>query len=56
MKRPVFEGYGKCSFYLYRFRKHVSCGFPIIIFFVIPEYIMKRPVFEGYGNSKLMGR
>jgi hypothetical protein len=33
-----------CSFYLYRFRKYLSYGFPIIIFFVIPEYIMKRPV------------
>ena len=34
-----------CSFYLYRFRKYVSYGFPIIIFFVTPEYVMKRPVF-----------
>ena len=36
-----------CSFYLYRFRKYVSYGFPIIyiFFFVIPEYIMKSHVF-----------
>jgi len=32
------------SFYLYRFRKHVSYGFLEQIF-VIPEYIMKRPVY-----------
>ena len=34
-----------CSFYLYRFCKYVSRDFPIIIFFLIPGYIMKRPVY-----------
>ena len=33
-----------CSFYLHRFRKYVSCGFPIINF-CSPECIMKRPVY-----------
>jgi hypothetical protein len=33
-----------CSFYLYRFRKYVSYGFPTINF-CNPEYIMKRPVY-----------
>ena len=33
-----------CSFYLYRFRKYMSYGFPII-HFCNPEYIMKRPVY-----------
>ena len=37
-----------CSFYLYKFRKYVSYGFPIKSF-VIPEYIMKRPVFKYLG-------
>ena len=36
-----------CSFYLYRLRKYVSCGFPAI-FFAILEYIMKRPVLRFY--------
>jgi hypothetical protein len=36
-----------CYFYLYRFRKYVSYGFPIINF-VIPKYIMKRPVYDKW--------
>jgi len=32
-----------CSFYLYRFRKYMSYGFPTIKF-VIPEYIMRHSV------------
>jgi hypothetical protein len=42
-----------CSFYLYRFRKYVFYGFTIIIFFLIPEYIMKRPVYSyAYEQTK----
>jgi hypothetical protein len=46
MKNNLFGGKKilSCSFYLYRFRKYVSYGFPITNFFIIPVYIMKRPV------------
>ena len=38
-----------CPFYLYRFRKYVSCGFPIINL-CNPGYILKRPehIFNTY--------
>jgi hypothetical protein len=42
-KQLTGKRFFSCSFYLYRFCKYVSYGFPIIIF-IIPEYIMKRPV------------
>jgi hypothetical protein len=42
------------SFYLYRFCKYVSYGFPIIIF-CNPEYIMKHPVyFNTYWLVKII--
>ena len=50
MKKTYWKGGGEaggelsCFFYLYRFRKYVPYGFPVIIF-LIPEYIMKRPVY-----------
>jgi hypothetical protein len=50
-KQLTGVGWGNlsCSFYLYRFRKNVSYGFPIINFFNPGVYyetpcIMKRPV------------
>jgi hypothetical protein len=42
-KKLTGKTFLSCSFSLYRFRKCVSYGFPIINF-VIPEYIMKCPV------------
>jgi hypothetical protein len=50
-KRHTGEKLLSCFFYLYRFRKYVSYGFPIIIFFLQSRYTLWNALYYLSVNS-----